>query len=72
MAFIGKDEYFPLWLPEALSEDLINWSSVTLWGTPEEPETAAADPEPSCGFIVHDWFGPFLLSPSSRSLRGQC
>ncbi len=73
MAFIGKDEGFPLWLPESVTDDLLTGSSITLLGaSEEEKEALAADPEPSCGFIIQDWFGPFLLSPSSRFLRGRC
>jgi hypothetical protein len=29
-------------------------------------------PEPNFGFIVQDWFGPFLLSPPARFLQGHC
>lgn len=73
MAFIGKDEGFPLWLPESVTDDLLTGSSITLLGASEEDkETLPADLEPSSGFIIQDWFGPFLLSPSSRFLRGRC
>lgn len=72
MAFVGKDEYFPLWLPDSVTDDLLNGNSITLLGAVEEPESTTPDPEPSCGFIVRDWFGPFLLSPSSRFLKGRC
>jgi len=73
MAFIGKDEGFPLWLPEAVTDELLNGSSISLLGaSEEEKETLPADPELSYGYIVQDWFGPFLLSPSSRFLRGRC
>ena len=73
MAFIGKDEGFPLWLPEAVTDELLNGSCTNFLEAPEvEKETLPADHEPSYGYIVQDWFGPFLLSPSSRFLRGRC
>ena len=37
-------------------------------GTETEPEAAVIDPESSRGYIIRDWFGPFLLGPSSRYL----
>jgi hypothetical protein len=29
-------------------------------------------PQPFCGYIAADWFGPFLLSPPRRGERGWC
>lgn len=70
MAYIGKDDYSPLWLPESIPADTLAGSIVQLLGEEEEAETLA--PEPSRGFIIHDWFGPFLLGPATRFLRGRC
>jgi hypothetical protein len=72
MAYIGKEDCFPLWLPESLPEDILVGSYITLTGADPGKAAPSPDSEPSCGFIIQDWFGPFLLSPPSRSLRGQC
>ena len=73
MAYLDKDEYIPVWLPSWLPAEVLEEvylgclaaADHAAEGAPEEPETAD-------GFIIQDWFGPFLLSPSSRSLRGRC
>jgi len=70
MAYIGKEEYVALWLPENLPADALNANSIQLLGGEEEPESTAS--EPSRGFIIEDWFGPFLLGPPTRFLRGRC
>lgn len=73
MAYNGKDENFPVWLPESLPEDILASASIYLLGEEgDEPGDVSGDREPPCGFIVHDWFGPFLLSPPTRFLRGRC
>jgi hypothetical protein len=72
MAYIGKEEHAPVWLPESLPEEILAESFIEL--LPTEAEAPHA-PEPeglNFGFIVQDWFGPFLLSPPTRSLRGRC
>ena len=70
MAYIGKEEYLAFWLPESLPVDALAGDSIQLlWGE-EDPEPMA--PEPSRGFIIEDWFGPFLLGPPTRFLRGRC
>lgn len=70
MAYIGKEDYSPLWLPESLPVDALAGSSIQLLGEEKEPELLAS--EPSRGFIIQDWFGPFLLGPPTRFLRGRC
>jgi hypothetical protein len=70
MAYIGKEEYMPLWWPEDLPADALTNSGIQLLGGEEEPEPMAS--EPSRGYIIQDWFGPFLLGPPTRFLRGRC
>ncbi|MFZ5453198.1 MAG: hypothetical protein ACOZF2_15170 [Thermodesulfobacteriota bacterium] len=70
MAYIGKEEYIAFWLPESLTADAVTGNSIQLLGGEEEPDSTA--PEPSRGFIIEDWFGPFLLGPPTRFLRGRC
>jgi len=70
MAYIGKEEYMPMWLPEDLPADVLTNGGIQLLGGEEEPEPTAS--EPSRGYIIQDWFGPFLLGPPTRFLRGRC
>jgi len=70
MAYIGKEEYLPMWLPDDLPADVLANSGIQLLGGEEESEPTAA--EPSRGYIIQDWFGPFLLGPPTRFLRGRC
>jgi hypothetical protein len=72
MAYIGKDESVPIWLPESLPEEILAESFIELVNVEAQIE-AASEPETSdFGFIAHDWFGPYLLSPPTRFLRGRC
>jgi hypothetical protein len=71
MAYIGKEEHAPVWLPESLPEEILVESSIELFHAEADGE-APRPAEPHLGFIVQDWFGPFLLSPPTRFLRGQC
>jgi hypothetical protein len=72
MAYIGKDEHKPVWLPETLPEDILAESFIELLNTEADREDAPEPGEPNFGFIVRDWFGPYLLSPPTRFLRGRC
>jgi hypothetical protein len=73
MAYIGGNGYLAVWATDELEEDKLAESCVMLLGeegNQEEEENPAS--EPSRGFIIQDWFGPFLLGPTSRFLRGRC
>ena len=72
MAYIGKDEPAPVWLPESLPEEILAESFIELLNTGVDDETASGPEESNFGFIVRDWFGPYLLSPPSHFLRGRC
>ena len=72
MAYIGKDEHFPVWLPESLPEEILAESFIELLNIETDGEEAPETGEASFGFIVRDWFGPYLLSPPTRFLRGRC
>jgi hypothetical protein len=72
MAYIGKEEHAPVWLPESLPEEVLVESSIELFHAEADPGAAPAPEEPHLGFIIQDWFGPFLLSPPTRFFRGQC
>jgi hypothetical protein len=71
MAYFDRDEYILHWLA-VLGEDVPPGSHIHLMATAEEPEDDVIDPEPSRGYIIRDWFGPFLLSPSRRYSRCRC
>jgi hypothetical protein len=70
MAYIGKEEHAPVWLPESLPEEILAESFIELLNTGGNVE--AAPEESNFGFIVRDWFGPYLLSPPTHFLRGRC
>ena len=72
MAYFDRDEYILFWLAAALGDEVPAGSPINLMGTAAEPESEVIAPEPSRGYIIRDWFGPFLLAPSSRYLRGRC
>ena len=60
----------PVWLPESLPEEILAESFIELLNTEADGDNATEPGEPNFGFIVRDWFGPYLLSPPSRFLRG--
>jgi hypothetical protein len=72
MAYIGIEDQVPIWLPESLPKEILAESFIELLNVEAQVE---GDPEADTsnfGFIVHDWFGPYLLSPPTRFLRGRC
>jgi hypothetical protein len=72
MAYIGKDEYSPIWLPQSLPEDILTESNIELFQAGVDSAGLNPTPEANFGFIIQDWFGPFLLSPPARFLQGHC
>jgi len=72
MAYIGADGYLTAWVVGSLQEDVLANSCIHLLEAAEPAEEENPSSEPSRGFIIQDWFGPFLLGPSSRFLRGRC
>ncbi len=72
MAHVRKEEHFPICLPESLPEEIVAESFFELVNVEADAEDDHRPEEPNFGFIVRDWFGPFLLSPPTRFLRGQC
>jgi hypothetical protein len=75
MAYIGSDGYLAAWVAGALKEDILAECCIHLLESRDGVEGSdqeGADNEPSRGFIISDWFGPFLLGPTSRFLRGRC
>ncbi len=70
MAHLDLDELCPVWLAETPGPDGLGLGSVQLLEETLDPAPSeAASPR---GFIIHDWFGPFLLGPASSFLRGRC
>lgn len=70
MAYFDDDGYLPIWPQDALPEDILAEGMLDLWtGAQEEDHLPSGTLN---GYIILDWFGPFLLSPRSRFVRGRC
>jgi hypothetical protein len=73
MAYTGNDWYLAAWAIGTLAGDKLSQTSVMLLGEAiEQAEQESLAAEPTRGFIIQDWFGPFLLGPASRFVRGRC
>jgi hypothetical protein len=72
MAYIGKEEYTPIWLTESLPEEILAETPIELFHGAAASQEAPETEDPNFGFIIQDWFGPFLLSPPSWFMRGEC
>ncbi len=73
MAYIGNDWYMAAWAADTMAGDKLSQTSVLLLGeSSEHGDQGSLEPEPTRGFIIQDWFGPFLLGPASRFVRGRC
>ena len=73
MAYIGDDGFFAAWAAGTLTGDKLSQTSVLLLGeSADQGEQESMATEPTRGFIIQDWFGPFLLGPASRFVRGRC
>ena len=73
MAYIGDDGFFAAWAAGTLTGDKLSQTSVLLLGeSDDQGEQESISTEPTRGFIIQDWFGPFLLGPASRFVRGRC
>lgn len=73
MAYTGDEGYFAAWAAGILTGDKLSQTSVLLLGEPvDQEEQESMGTEAARGFIIQDWFGPFLLGPVSRFVRGRC
>jgi hypothetical protein len=73
MAYIGDDGFFAAWAAGTLTGDNLSQTSVLLLGeSADQEEQESLATEPTRGYIIQDWFGPFLLGPASRFVRGRC
>ncbi len=73
MAYLDKNEYIPVFLPDWLPSDILEDVYLgVLAGLGAPASEKAGEPEPANGYIIHDWFGPFLLSPPSWFVKGRC
>jgi len=73
MAYIGDDGFFAAWAAGTLTGDKLSQTSVLLLGdSADQGEQESLATEATRGFIIQDWFGPFLLGPASRFVRGRC
>lgn len=73
MAYTGDEGFLAAWAANVLTGDEVSQTSVLLLGGPvDQGEQESLAAEPTRGFIIQDWFGPFLLGPASRFVRGRC
>jgi hypothetical protein len=72
MAYFDRSEYLMVWLPIPLPEDILVATFAGLMITEKDREFESAEPGPSCGYIIRNWFGPFLLNPPSPHLHLRC
>lgn len=73
MAYTGDEGFLAAWAASILTGDEISQTSILLLGdSADQGEQESLTPEPTRGFIIQDWFGPFLLGPASRFVRGRC
>ncbi len=73
MACFDRDEFTRRWLATTWGDEAPAGADIPLMDAPaSEPETDIMDPELPRGYIIRDWFGPFLLSPSRRYERCRC
>ena len=72
MAYFDRDEFILFWLTAALGDGLPAGTPMPLMEPEQEPAVDVATQDAAYGYIIRDWFGPFLLAPSSRCQRGRC
>ncbi len=73
MAYIGAESPLVVWTAGSLLEDGLTDTCIHLLGDMEDTEDEALPGQDgSQGFIIYNWFGPFLLGAPSRYLRGRC
>jgi len=73
MAYIGDEKFLAAWAASILTGEEVSQTLVLLQGeSVDQEEQEGLATEPTRGFIVQDWFGPFLLGPASRFVRGRC
>jgi hypothetical protein len=73
MAYLDQDEYIPVWLPHWLPDEILEEIYLgILAGSNRAPQTMPEEAEGADGYIIQDWFGPFLLSPRTSFMRGRC
>ncbi len=72
MAYIGDEEYLSVWWPGPLPQDIMAGNYLDFLGPGGDAEEMESAPQATMGYIIRDWFGPFLLGPPLRCLRGRC
>jgi hypothetical protein len=73
MANLDRDEYIPVWLPNWLPDEVLEEVYTGILMATQSPGNGLPEEsDPTDGYIIHDWFGPFLLSPPTRFFRGRC
>jgi hypothetical protein len=73
MAHLDRDEDIPAWLPYWLPNEILEeiYLGLLRQASGVRP-VLLEDGERANGYIIQNWFGPFLLSPPTHFLRGSC
>ncbi len=73
MAYLDRDEYIPVWLPHWLPDEILEEIYLGIVaGSHRAPQSLPEEAAGADGYIIQDWFGPFLLSPRTSFVRGRC
>jgi hypothetical protein len=68
MAYLGGNGYLVIWMSEFMPEEVLAQKCSQLLGEEEKNEAL----ETPRGFIIQDWFGPFLFAPADRVQEARC
>ncbi len=72
MAYFEPDDHFPMWLPDYLPEEILAAGQLNSLVEEGRLDGTAPQDRLQCGYIIRDWFGPFMLGPATKLSRGQC
>jgi len=72
MAYMGEEDYLSVWWPGPLPQGILADTYLDFQDLETPAPGLGPSGEPRFGYIIRDWFGPFLLGPPSRSMPGQC
>jgi hypothetical protein len=72
MAYIDKEDYAPIWLPQSLPQEILTQIFSEVFDIDAQSKEMPSPNGTDLGFVAQDWFGPFFMGPHSLFLRGRC